>query len=187
MIGTEWIEFGAFELLSGTLVIGDPCQQELGPGGPSVLAEARPGSWNVSYSATDSAPGALQAVHGFAAPDVLRWVEAPRLLTVDSGRVGVIDERFYRPEYHRWSDRCRRLATTHPFAGTFPAGAVSAAYFGRGRYPLLLARGLDDRVLGVRVLFLDPVAALGDVLPAGHRRSAMPAQRGLELLPYAAS
>lgn len=187
MIGTKWMEIGAFEVPSGTLVIGDPCQRELGPGGPSGLVEARPGSWTASYSATDSAPGALQAVHGFVAPEMLCWVEAPRPLAVDSGRVGVIDERFYRPEDHRWSDRCRRLAATHPFAGTFPAGAVSAAYFGKGRYPLLLARGVDDRVLGVRVLFLDPVAALGDVLPAERRRSAMPAQRGLELFSHAAS
>lgn len=187
MISTRWIEIGTFELLSGTLVVGDPCQQELGPGGPSDLVEARSGSWTVSYSATDSAPGALQAVHGFAAPDVLRWVEAPRPLTVDSGRVGVIDERFYRPEDYRWSDRCRRLAATHPFAGIFPAGTVSATYFGEGRYPLLLARGVDDRVLGVRVLFLDPVAALGDVLPAERRQSAIPSQRCFELVPQAAS
>jgi hypothetical protein len=187
MFGNRWNEAGTFELLSGTLAIGDPCVRRLGEGDAGVLVDARPGSWRVSYAQTDSAPAALQAVHGFAAPDALHWVEAARPLVVDSGQVGVIDERFHRPDDDRWSIRCRRLTSTHPFAGSFPAGAVSAAYFGKGSYPLLIARGVDGRVLGVRVLFLDPVEQMADAPPREHCGSVVKSHRGFELVPYAAS
>ena len=187
MLDNRWIEAGTFELLSGTLAIGDPCVGRLGQSDAGALVEARPGSWRVSYAQTDSAPAALQAVHGFAAPDVLHWVEAQRQLVVESGQMGVLDERFHRPDDDRWSIRCRRLTSTHPFAGIFPAGAVSATYFGKGRYPLLVARGVDERVLGVRVLFLDPVEELASSQPPEHRGSVVKPHRSFELVPYAAS
>jgi len=187
MLGTSWNDAGTFELLSGTLAIGDPSDRALGTGGAGMLVPARTGSWQVSYSRIGPAPAALQAVHGFVPPDVLHWIEAERPLTVDSGQVGVIDERFFRPDDDRWSIRCRRLTSIHPFAGIFPAGAVSATYAGQGRYPLLLARGVDDRVLGVRVLFVDPVEQLADLAPADRRGSAVDRQRRFELVPHAAS
>jgi hypothetical protein len=185
MIGVNWIDFGSFELPSGRLVISDPCYRKLGSDGLGALVEARPGTWRVSYAATESAPGALQAVHGFVAPEVLRWVETPAALAVDSAQMGVVDERFYKPDNQRWYDRCCELTCTPPHAGTFPAGAVTATYYGDGDYPLLLARGADDRVLGVRVLFVDPaeVYAGGD----GGEGLELPisARRSFELVPYA--
>jgi len=182
-----WIEAGAFELLSGRLAVGDPLAHRMAERGRGVLVEARPGTWRVSYARAESAPAALQAVHGFVAPEALHWVEDDQALVLDSGQVGVLDERFHRPDDDRWTIRCRRLTSTHPFAGIFPAGAFSAAYFGRGRYPLLVARGVDGRVLGVRVLFLDPVDRLAEPLPAERGGSVVKAERGFELQAYAAS
>jgi hypothetical protein len=185
MIGVNWIDFGSFELLSGRLVIGDPCYREVGRDGLGALVEARPGTWRVSYAATESAPGALQAVHGFAAPDVLRWVEASSALAVDSGQMGVVDERFYQPDNERWYERCRALTNTLPFAGTFPAGAVTATYYGDGDYPLLVACGADGRALGVRVLFVDPDEAYKGGELNGGRSSGVAPGRSFELVPYA--
>ena len=187
MYGNSWIDAGTFELLSGMLAIGDPSLPTLDEEGVGALVEARPGSWHVSYAQIGAAPAAVQAVHGFVAADALHWIEADQPLVVDSGQVGVIDERFYRPDDDRWSIRCRRLTSTHPFAGIFPAGAVSATYFAKGSYPLLLARGVDDRVLGVRVLFIDPLEQLADVAATDHRGSIVEPQRGFELVPYAVS
>jgi hypothetical protein len=185
MICVKWIDFGSFELLSGRLVIGDPCYREVERSGLGALVAARPGTWRVSYAATESAPGALQAVHGFVAPEVLHWVEAPAALAVDSAQMGVVDERFYKPDNQRWYERCCQLTCTPPHAGTFPAGAVAATYYGDGDYPLMLARGADDRVLGVRVLFVEPDEIYTGGELGGDRASSVASRRSFELVPYA--
>jgi hypothetical protein len=185
MIGTKWIEFGTFELPSGRLVIGDPCYRQVGKSGLNTVVGARRGTWRVCYAATDSAPGALQAVHSFVAPDVLRWVEADHPIAVDSAQVGLVDERFYRPDNQRWYERCCKLSCNPPFAGTFPAGAVSATYYGDGDYPLLLARGADGDIVGVRVLFLDPVEAYAVGDGREDHSSPLSPRRRFELVPPA--
>jgi hypothetical protein len=139
---------GAFQVLSGALVVSDPCY-ESGAAYTAIFPKAKTGVW-IGTIGMAKLPGGAIAITDLTAsvvtaPKKLKWIDSGILVGVDSGQVGIFDRSKY-------GDRSAEgLDCT---AAVCPFGIVSVSGFGDGVNPCLIKQH-EGKIVAVKVLFVD--------------------------------
>lgn len=167
------IPLGTFSVVSGTLVVSDPCYT------PDVwcrgeLKNVRVGEWNASMVETDQGNwgirvGVLSIRHQdiHSRKGLIRH-EAPFEVGVDSGQAGFFDERFYRDDSvitqqppqswsdgeSKWYDYCCSLTLSPTQGGVLPYGAVTSSGYGDGVYSCYYYTNEAGEIVMAEIKFL---------------------------------
>ena len=156
---TEKIEIGTFQIVSGVIMLSDPCYP-LGTWCQGELSNTQCGAWRASVVRFDDGESgnrvaALGAFHeGLTEFDSLKmWY---------SGQAGIFDRRFYRSSQviaesvingltgDDWYDLCCQLTMKHEIeAGMLPYGVVSSSGYGDGGYKGIVFRNEIGMVAGI--------------------------------------
>lgn len=100
------------------------------------------------------------------------WTLAHRAIGVDTGQAGIFDLRYFRQDgvvptnypgkrdkvrvEDRWYWMCCDVTRTPGTnAAVIPYGVVADSGWGDGYYPVYALRDDEDRVVGVRIVFID--------------------------------
>lgn len=150
---------GAFPVKSGTLAVSDPCHET-----GALQYDCRPGVWIAEVERVDCGTGCgvriarLRVVAADLSIIPHEWTDEPQVVGVDSGQVGVFDGLpFANRSGDVLNDLCSAL-TIGANAGELPFGVASSSGLGDGFYPVRVARGAFDFVVGVEVTFIDDEA-----------------------------
>lgn len=157
------IELGKFTIVSGQIIVGDPCYNE-----PEICVPAINGDW-LAYIEKNERIEKLIVQHVlFDSIEVVNIDE--NAIGVDSGQAGVFDMSYYnddtlvhnvswlseesplvadQPWYSLVCDR----TLAKPHAGIIPFGVVSSSGWGDGDYPVTLYK-VDDKVIKVEIVFV---------------------------------
>jgi len=161
---------GSFEVVSGNLVVSDPCYDLTGHC-QQLFANAKLGRWVVSSQKRNMKNWGdrcckLEAVHFDHRKDDIDW-ECVGQIGVDSGQAGIFDTRFYKddnvvpsnfegglvPE-EPWYSLCAQETLSDKGVGTIPYGAVSSSGFGDGTYDVYFGKTSDNTLIGLRIVFI---------------------------------
>ena len=169
----ERLDLGTYEVISGKLVVSDPCYAE-DLWCCNALENVRNGVWNAHaiYDVDRSYPlvAALSIEHECAESVVADMEEASFAVGVDSGQAGFFDAAHYRndrvidpnctPTEHAdlWYDHCCGITLARQQAGTLPFSVVSASGIGDGVYDCYLQRDAAGYVIRAELLFIDSEA-----------------------------
>lgn len=169
------IELGVFEVVSGILIISDPCY-ERGIWCQGKLEGVPRGKWFASVEVEEGEGGRVMALMaaraGYRSVGWIRmgWRKEPFEVGVDSGQAGLFDVAHYRddaavvgvdrisadiicPEEPWYSIACDRTLSEIG-AGIIPFGCVSSSGYGDGSYECHTFRDREDAIAVIRVTFI---------------------------------
>lgn len=168
------INIGKFAITSGKVMISDPCY-EVGTGGQGILENVKNGTWNAFVSrGTKGGWGVRNAElivlhenHHFRFPNDLHCfhVNFGIEIDVDSGQAGIFDFELYPKgdftgEYGEkgtfYDDCCNgTLDTQYHSDIIWGMGVVSSSGFGDGSYNCLTIVDDNQKVIAIRLVFID--------------------------------
>lgn len=160
---------GTFEVVSGNLVVSDPCYEE----DLDILKKAKKGTWE-AIVVKKIEFGLYRVVSGIVAkhvdasdPIMLEETKPARFgVHVDSGQAGIFDAAHYQddsviesfdPRFsfeNPWYNKCCELTCSLHAAGILPYGAVSSSGNGDGTYQCRYRRNESGEIDYVRIEFL---------------------------------
>jgi hypothetical protein len=160
-------QIGTFIVTGDKLIVTDPCYDR-GTWCQGIVENVSPGRWDARIvMSKQGRVASLEVACEHRLTTELVWTELPFEVGVDSGQAGIFDESLYprgatgecgdgTTFYSRAcaatlddNDRTKR-------AGIVAEGAVSSSGYGDGSYTAFAAMNPDGRVVGVRVVFIDP-------------------------------
>lgn len=167
------IQLGNFKVDSGQLVVADPCYElDRNTVIMGVLEHAMNGTWaseveKVEVRDWGEANAKLTAYHDSVAEEgaYLEWIKCPFVVGVDSGQAGIFDIHHYRiPDAdaeqgrddtdNEWYLSCCDITESGEEAGVLDGGVVSRTGVGDGAYGVYKAVNEQDRVVGVKIVFI---------------------------------
>lgn len=174
MLDTERVELGTFEVVSGKLVVSDPCyERDIWCAG--TLENVRNGEWNASADYVNVEDwgrrvSKLIAQH-MDCPDDNSLIRRGTLFEVgvDSGQAGIFDSQHYQDgsillqhqphataeeRKEAWYTYCCNLTLARLQAGVLPYGAVSSSGFGDGGYDCVQYVTNSGEVVKVEIEFI---------------------------------
>lgn len=173
MMSDEKLDLGTFEVVSGRLIVTDPCYAE-NVWCCNALETVRNGTWNAAavYDGASSYPHVtcLIVEHECAESLPVIMEDAPFSVGVDSGQAGFFDAAHYRgdraidpdrtPTEHAdlWYDHCCQITLSRQQAGVLPYGAVSCSGYGDGCYDCYYQRDAFGYIVRAEILFIDAEA-----------------------------
>lgn len=169
MRNEDKLDLGAFEVVSGKLIVSDPCYAE-DIWCCNALEAVRNGTWNASvvYDGDLNYPrvAALIVEHESAEGVSKSTEEAAFSVGVDSGQAGFFDAAHYRnervidpqctPAEHAdlWYDHCCQITLARQQAGVLPFGAVSSSGYGDGCYDCSIQRDALGDLIRAEIQFI---------------------------------
>lgn len=170
MLNEDKLDLGAFEVLSGKLIVSDPCYaEELWC--CEALETVHNGTWNacVVYDGDPNYPrvASLIVEHAASSWRPVIMEEAAFSVGVDSGQAGFFDAAHYRnervidpqctPTEHAdlWYDHCCQITLARQQAGVLPYGVVSSSGLGDGCYDCYIQRDAFGYLIRAEILFID--------------------------------
>ena len=173
MQNEDRFDLGTFEVVSGRLIVTDPCYSE-DLWCCNALETVRNGTWNahVVYDGDSSYPHVICLIVEHESAESLPAImeDAPFSVGVDSGQAGFFDAGHYRddriidpnrtPTEHAdlWYDHCCQITLARQQAGVLPYGAVSSSGYGDGCYDCFYQRDAFGYIVRAEILFIDAEA-----------------------------
>ena len=170
MQNEDRFDLGTFEVVSGRLIVTDPCYSE-DLWCCNALETVRNGTWNayVVYNGADSYPHVVRLIAEHESAEALPVImeDASFGVGVDSGQAGFFDAAHYRdvrvidpdciPTEHAdlWYDHCCQITLSRQQAGVLPYGVVSSSGYGDGCYDCYFQRDAFGYVVRAEILFID--------------------------------
>lgn len=173
MMDEGGLDLGTFEVVSGRLIVTDPCYAE-NIWCCNALETVRNGTWNarVVYDSDSIYPHVTRLIAEHESADSLPELmeDAPFNVGVDSGQAGFFDAAHYRddraiapncaPTEHAdlWYEHCCQITLARQQAGILPYGAVSSSGYGDGCYDCYFQRDAFGYIIRAEILFIDAKA-----------------------------
>lgn len=166
------MDLGSFEVISGRLVVSDPCYEK-SVWCCNTIEKVRCGTWTAQVDIHDEGEWghriAVLRIQAAIPPKVLLSPDtAPFEVAVDSGQAGFFDELYYRdsdmlrkqtgvkstdPDLWYW--HCSNITLSPQQAGVMPYGVVASSGFGDGAYECLVYRDACGEAVRLEVIFID--------------------------------
>lgn len=158
-------EVGHFDVISGELIVSDPCYKK-GTWCAGTLFAVN-GQWTASIDVDDGIIQALIVEHTTATAKG-DWVKTDIEGGVDSGQMSVFDSDFFRNNKEAAGMNVKDsheedgaglfyaacCATTEDQAGVLPHGAVSSTAYGDGSYDIYVKKDKSDNCVAVKIDFI---------------------------------
>jgi hypothetical protein len=175
---SDGIPVGEFQIISGTVVISDPCYA-LGTWCQGNLERVLIGKWAsfVKIATKREFRGCVielisRAVDGIPIVNAGWQREVSFMVGVDSGQAGIFDTAHYRddkiaetvprlskeqicPDEPWYSLCCDRTLETKLHAGVIPYGVVSTSGIGDGSYHCYTRRDAQGHIVAIKIVFMD--------------------------------
>lgn len=181
MFDTQEIELGSFEVVSGKLVISDPCYDR-GIWCAGTLENVRNGEWNAKADYVEVEDwgrrvAKLTAWHQDCPSDASLTRRGTLFeVGVDSGQAGIFDDRYYQdgtilplPKTYTaedvravWYSHCCEITLARLQAGVLPYGVVSSSGFGDGGYDCVQYLTDSGEVVKVEIEFITEEELIDD-------------------------
>ena len=138
-----------------------------------VIDNVLSGEWKIMLGVRHSKPdnnAFIECIHEDYFKDIRKYKwEKIFDIGVDSGQAGIYDMKYYGDDkqapkskdktqlsaWYQMNSSVTGKATD--YAGPIPHGAVSMSGYGDGMYPVYVAKNKDKQVIGVKIIFIDPV------------------------------
>lgn len=170
------LDLGSFEIVSGEILISDPCYKP-GTWCQGKLVNVHNGPWWGAVLVSDEGTwgnriAQLEAVWSGCTLRSLShgWRRESFEVGVDSGQAGIFDAAHYRDDRivegvariskgsvcvdEPWYSTCCDRTLSEKSAGVIPFGVVSSSGFGDGGYTCFSNRDAGGKVVGIRIVFI---------------------------------